>query len=88
MPGGRPPGTSQPKGKEMNLQKHEREALSAVRRICRGIVAELRPAGKHSKLIARLAEKQVQVTVSSSPLSKTWQGQLPAPLCQAQLPRS
>lgn len=51
----------------MNLQKHEHEALSAVRCLCRGIVVELQPAGKHSKLIARLAEKQVQVTVSSSP---------------------
>ena len=51
----------------MNLQKHERQALSAVRCICRGVIAELHPAGKHPKLIARFAGKQVRVTVSSSP---------------------
>ena len=51
----------------MKLQKHEREALSAVRRIGRGIVAELYHAGKHPKLIAQFADKQVRVTVSSSP---------------------
>lgn len=51
----------------MNLQKHEREGLFAVRRICLGISAELNPAGKHPQMIARFAGKQIRVTVSSSP---------------------
>ena len=45
----------------MKLQKHEREALSAVRRMGLGVVAQLYPAGKHSKLIAQFADKQVRV---------------------------
>lgn len=51
----------------MNLQKHEREALLAVRRICLGISAELYPAGKHPPMIARFAGKRMSVSVSSSP---------------------
>lgn len=51
----------------MNLQKHEREALFAVRRMCQGIVADLRPAGKHPQLIALYAGKHIRVSVSCSP---------------------
>lgn len=51
----------------MGLQKHHRLALRAVRNLCHGMEAQLEPARKHPKLVARYAGQCVRVSVSSSP---------------------